>query len=214
MTEGKAPQTDEGGDSAHPRAAAESGGAEAPGGEELTHWGAVEVVPAELGTAARLLRGAQNLFFTVVLLAMVVLGLLPILARFGVPVNASWAEPLMHQMVLWLALSGAAAATAGRKHISVDAVSHFLPRSLATGLRVLTSLVAAGVSGVLTWVSVAFVRGEAEYAVAGRGILGAPEWCWQLALPIGFSMLTLSLLLAVWREIRSLMPSKTEGRSP
>ena len=164
------------------------------------------------GAAARWLRAGQDLFFTVVLLSMVVLGLLPILARFGVPISASWAEPLVRQMVLWLALFGAAAATAGKKHISVDTVTHFLPRSPATCVKALTALVASGVSGVLAWVSIAFVRGEAEYAVAGGGILGAPDWCWQLALPVGFSFLALSLLLGAWREIRSLVPSKAKGR--
>ena len=200
-----------GGDGTPRRAAAEPEGEKPPPGGRLPGCGDADADGSAEGRVSRFVRGVQNLFFIAVLLAMTVLGLLPILARFGVPVNASWADPLVRQMVLWLALFGAASATAGKKHISVDAVTHFLPRSLATGVRILTSLVAAAVSGVLAWVSVAFIRGEAEYAVAGSGILGAPEWCWQLVMPVGFSLLAVSLLLAAWREIRSLMPSKAGG---
>ena len=193
---------------------ADGGDKESPPGGRLPHSGGTGVERGAPRRTVGFLRRVEEVFFSVVLLLMVVVGLLPMLARLGVPVSASWAEPLVRQMVLWLALFGAAAATADSKHISIDAVTHLLPRSLSTAIRMLTCLVAGGVSGVLAWVSVAFVRGEAEYATAGSGIFGAPEWCWQLVLPVGFSLLSLSLVVAAWRHFRSLVTSPAEGRVP
>ena len=86
-----------GGDGTPRRAAAEPEGEKPPPGGRLPGCGDADADGSAEGRVSRFVRGVQNLFFIAVLLAMTVLGLLPILARFGVPVNASWADDTIAQ---------------------------------------------------------------------------------------------------------------------
>ena len=152
--------------------------------------------PAAERRPARIVRRIEEIFFATLVLAMILLGLLPVLLRRVAAADLNWAEPLTRHMVLWIALFGAAAATRDRAHITIDAVTHFLPRTPRLLLRALTQFLTGGICGFLAWLSFVFVREERLFAGDRTAFLGIPEWWLTLALPVGFALLALRLLLA------------------
>jgi len=145
-------------------------------------------------------RRIEEALFAVILLGMIVAGLIPIFSRRFLPVGLTWPEPLMKQMVLWVALLGAGAATQERSHIAVDAVTHFLPQRARSVVRGLTHLGSAILCGAFACFSIAFVKDMAEFEGAKIAFLGVREWWLALILPIGFALLALRLGIAAAQD--------------
>ena len=151
----------------------------------------------------------EEVFFLVVLGLLIVLGLQPIVARPLGFAGISWGPALSQQMVLWLALFGAGAATRDRKHITVDALGQFLPERPRVALRGGTELLAAAICGMLTPVSYEFLRAELEYSSGQIAFLGIPAAWLPGILPLGFGLLALRLLLAAIADLRAAFSSRT-----
>ncbi len=144
----------------------------------------------------RFIRRTEEVFFGIVLFAIIILGLMPILLRTFSSTGVTWTEPLSRQLVLWLALFGAGAATQDNKHITVDIISHVLSSHWKARIAACTSFLSAGICGLLTWISIKFVIDEREYAGPSAIFSSIPEWMFELVLPIGFFILTVRLLIA------------------
>ena len=157
------------------------------------------------GKAKRLFRQVEEVFFATILLGIVSLGLTPIILRTFFNTGVTWTEPLTRQLVLWIALFGAGTATSERKHISIDILGHVLPYRWKMLVRVLTGTIAGVICGILTWVSIDFVRDEAQYASGSAFFLSVPEWLFELVLPVGFAILTLRFAIAVWQDAYSTL---------
>ena len=69
----------------------------------------------------------EDSILVLILVAMIFLAFLQIVLRNVFGVGLIWVEPLVRQMLLWVALAGAMVATRDHNHITVDAVSRFLP---------------------------------------------------------------------------------------
>ena len=153
----------------------------------------------------RLVCRLEELFFAVILLAVVGLGLAPIILRIFFQTGVTWAEPLTRQLVLWIALFGAAAATLDRKHISIDVIGHMLPKRWKTVQSLVTSTLAASVCTILAWLSAKFVREEARYTVASTIFLSVPEWIFELVMPIGFILLAVRFISVSVNDARCVI---------
>ncbi|MBT3375394.1 MAG: TRAP transporter small permease [Lentisphaerae bacterium] len=160
------------------------------------------------------IRRIEEVLFAIILIGMMVVGLIPVLARRFFPVGLAWPDPLSRQMVLWIALLGAGAATQARSHIAVDAVTHFLSRRARSGVRALTHFLSAVLSGAFAWFSVAFVRDMAEFEADNIAFLCVREWWLTLALPIGFALLALRLAIACIQDVRKSIRKTVEEGEP
>ena len=147
-------------------------------------------------------RRFEEIFFATILLAIVGLGLTPIILRIFFNTGITWTEPVARQLVLWIALFGASAATFDRKHISIDIIGHFLPKHLKIIQSVVTSIIAAVVCAIMAWLSVKFVKEEANYSAASSIFASIPEWIFELVLPMGFVVLTLRFTTVTVKDIR------------
>lgn len=145
----------------------------------------------------------EEVFFAIILGALLLTGLLPMVLRFLELPGVNWSRSLSSQLVLWLALFGAGAATRDRKHISIDAVSHVLPERGRLALRAATELLAAIVCGVLVPVAVSFVSLEADLTEGQTAFPGVPKSWLPAVIPVGLSLLSLRLLLAGWIDARA-----------
>ena len=148
----------------------------------------------------RLITRIEEIFFVLILLTIVILGFLPIILRNFFQTGVTWTEPMARQLVLWIALFGASSATVDRKHISIDIVGHFLPSRWKSALRACTGIMAGAICGIMTWISIRFVKEEAQYSSASPIFTSVPEWIFELVLPIGFAILTLRFAIAVWQD--------------
>lgn len=119
-----------------------------------------------------------------------------------------WADALTDQLVLWLAMVGAIAATRDRKQISIDVLSRLLPAGLRLAASVLVYLFAAAVCGLIGWYGL-------ELLVASRELndtlLGLPAWYFQAVVPFGFGLIAYRYLILL---LAALFGAGEEGSGP
>jgi TRAP-type C4-dicarboxylate transport system permease small subunit len=141
----------------------------------------------------------ESVISVLLLGGLIVAGLMPIIFRGNQQVNTGWVGPFTHHAVLWIALFGAAVASRDQKHITVDAIGQILPPHRRRLLHVGTDLLSAIVCGFVTFLSTSFVRQEWASA-ASPEFWGIPERILQLALPLGFAMITIRFVGSAWRN--------------
>ncbi len=103
-----------------------------------------------------------------------------------------WGDAFLRQLVLWMAVLGAAVATRYDRHINVEIGSKFLPKRWKIGVRIYTDAFAATICGLLVYSGVGLVRSE----MGARSIAFAsvPAWVMELVIPIGFGLICLRYL--------------------
>jgi TRAP-type C4-dicarboxylate transport system permease small subunit len=135
------------------------------------------------------------------LLAMLLIALGQIVLRNGFDSGVLWAESFSRILVLWVAMLGAMVATRENNHISIDAVSRYLPSRWQNYLATLTSVVSSVICALVAWYSFEFVR--FEYVDNTLAFAKVPNWICQSILPIGFGVMSLRFLVQmvrVWRQ--------------
>jgi len=138
--------------------------------------------------AARLGRWIETALLAGLVAAMIGLASSQILMRNLVGSGRSWADEALRIMVLWATMIGAVAASREQRHVSIDALSRYLPRAWAPWLRLVTNAFAAGVCGLLAWASYQFLAGS--MAAGDRLFAGqVPAWAVQAILPVAFALL-------------------------
>ncbi len=105
-----------------------------------------------------------------------------------------WAESFVRVLVLWIAMLGAMVATREGNHINIDAVSRFLPVTVARLATVVTGLFAAAVCGVVAWYSIELVMFEFEDQTIAFAVV--PNWVTQSIIPFGFTVMGMRFLAA------------------
>jgi TRAP-type C4-dicarboxylate transport system permease small subunit len=149
--------------------------------------------------ADRFGRRAETVLLTVLLGAMVLLASGQIVLRNIWGTGLSWADEALRILVLWVTMLGAVAASREGKHVSIDAVSRYLPKRLATGSGRLIDAFVAVVCAVLAWESYLFVVDSFD---AADTVLGGrlPAWSVQLVLPVGFALICYRFVVAAFRN--------------
>ena len=162
----------------------------------------------------RVLLVLEDGLLVLVLAAMILFSFTQIALRNLFDIGFAWIEPLLRHLVLWIALLGAMVAARENSHLSVDAVTAFLPRRLKMGVRVLTDAFTALVCGLLGYSSVLLAMDLYEYPPPGS--FGDQAWIFSLVLPLGFCVMALRyLVFMVLHGIslitgNSLVPSETD----
>ncbi len=134
--------------------------------------------------------GALLIFFLAVILVM---AFLQVVLRNVFSYGFLWADIVLRHLVLWIAFLGASLATSQERHISIDALTRFLPERAKHAARVLTNLFAAVVCYYFMTASFAFVQSEAE---AGTTLsANIPVWYAEVIIPVGFGLLVIHFLV-------------------
>jgi TRAP-type C4-dicarboxylate transport system permease small subunit len=163
------------------------------------------------GRIGRIVRRVEEVIFSVFVVLMVVLGLLPIILRYFSSVGIQGTDVLSRHLLLWIALLGAGTAVRERSSISVDLLSHMVSMRKRLLIRGITEFASVAVCVIVVWASVAFVRSQAEFSSGKVAILSVPEWWLSLVLPIGFSILTLRLLVAAVTDLMAAWRMKEKS---
>lgn len=116
--------------------------------------------------------------------------------------SLDWADPLVQQLLLWTALLGALLATRQRRHLRLDLLLRLAPAPLCLVLEVLGEGCSTCICGLLTWVAVQFLQGEAQAGTLG--VFSLPTWKLQLIFPLAFGLMTLRFALQAVRHLRVL----------
>jgi TRAP-type C4-dicarboxylate transport system permease small subunit len=151
-------------------------------------------VSEKFRSIAPLLNWVEDGFLCVLLLALVMLAFAQILLRNLFGIGLIWADPLLRQIVLWVAMIGAGIATRQYRHIHVNIIIRFLPSRVKAGVQALTDLFAAVICGLLVYSTWSLVMDEYQYHVEGNLVGGIPMWVAQAILPFAFTLISLRFL--------------------
>ena len=149
--------------------------------------------------AAAFGRFAENCLIVVLLTGIIGLASAQIVLRNFFSDSISWADPLIRLAVLWLALLGAIAASRDGRHITMGALTRWLPQRVQAIPGFAAELFAAVVCGVFTWVSVEFVLSSVRYE--DQLLNGVPAWPLQTIMPIAFALIGYRYLVRALRRI-------------
>jgi TRAP-type C4-dicarboxylate transport system permease small subunit len=164
----------------------------------------------------RIDRAARTLetgFIVAILGGLIILGAAQIVLRNFFSIGFAWGDGLTRLAVLWLGLLGALAASRDGRHITMGAVTRYLPRRLQLVAGVGADWFGAAVSGVLAWVSWSFVSDSREF---GDTLLGdVPAWWLQAIMPVAFALMAwLFLVQSLRRSRRAAAVSEPPGTDP
>lgn len=144
----------------------------------------------------------ENVLLLLLLLGMIGLSAAQILLRNFFDIGFFWSDEVLRMLVLWIALTGAVAASRSDKHIAINLLDNFLSPRVLPVARLVTHAFSVGICGLLTWFSLQFALTTREY---GDVVLSdTPAWLLQLVLPLGFGLMTYRYLLYCFKDIMAL----------
>jgi TRAP-type C4-dicarboxylate transport system permease small subunit len=129
--------------------------------------------------------------------------LIVVVLRNFFSIGVNWSDGLIRLVVLWLALLGTLAASREGRHLTMGAVTRWLPQRLQTGAGVTADLFAATFCSLLARYAVSFVADSREF---GDSLLNVvPAWWLQAPLPVAFALSAWQFLVrAVLRALHRL----------
>lgn len=153
----------------------------------------------------RVARVLETWLIVLILGGLVLLGAGQIVLRNMFSMGLPWGDGLARLAVLWLGLLGAMAASRDGRHITLGAVTRFLPERWRLFSAVAADLLAAGVSAVLAFQAWVFVTDSREF---GDTLLNdVPAWWLQAIMPMAFALMALQFVVhAVRRWLSGAVP--------
>ena len=160
--------------------------------------------------------GFLNKIETVLLVSllgtMVLLAFVQVVLRNAFGTGIMWGDTMVRHIVMWAGFMGAALATSDEKHISIDALTRFIPERIRHIVHIFTNLFALVVCHALALAAWAFVMQERDGG--GELMLSIPTWTAMLVIPFGYWLLEFHFFVKMADNAASgLMPRK-EGHQP
>lgn len=132
-------------------------------------------------------RTLETWLIVLILGGLILLGAGQIVLRNVFSMGLSWGDGLSRLAVLWLGLLGAMAASRDGRHITLGALTRWLPERPRRFAGVAADLAAGAVSAALAWHAWAFVQDSREF---GDVLLNdVPAWWLQAIMPVAFGMM-------------------------
>ncbi len=153
--------------------------------------------------AERLGRAIETTLIAAVLGGLVVFATAQIVLRNFFSIGVNWSDGLIRLVVLWLALLGTLAASREGRHLTMGAVTRWLPQRLQTAAGVTADLFAATFCALLARYAVSFVADSREFGDTLLNVV--PAWWLQAPLPVAFALSAWQFLArAVLRALHRL----------
>jgi TRAP-type C4-dicarboxylate transport system permease small subunit len=148
----------------------------------------------------RLTRFAHRIENLAVALALLAMGLLPVLEillrglfSLGLPGSVGYVQNL----TLWVGFLGAIIASRERRHLNLSTAELVLPAGAKPAAQTATAFVSVAVGAGLFWASLQFVLSDMADPVRIGGWL--PLWCVEAVLPVSFLVITLRFVTQAGR---------------
>lgn len=162
---------------------------------------------SRLSAVIRFLHHSEDLILTLLLIGLIGISSLQIVLRNFFDYSFLWADPLSRNLVLWLGLLGAATASRGNKHITIDLTGQLLKGKKLHFIRLITSVFTVFICGLVAWYSAQYVLLEAE--TSGTTFLNIPYWVLPAIIPFSFAVIALRYSLQAVIHSMSLFGYRT-----
>jgi TRAP-type C4-dicarboxylate transport system permease small subunit len=136
---------------------------------------------------AALGRSVETTLLAVLLGGLIVFASAQIVLRNFFSISVNWGDGFVRLTVLWLALLGALAASRDNRHITMGALSQWLPPMAQRLAGVIADTFAAVFCGAFAWFALAFVRDSKAFGDTLLDVV--PAWWLQSIMPLAFAMI-------------------------
>jgi len=122
-----------------------------------------------------------------IIIFMVLISFTQVLLRNFTAAPFTWSDQLLRQLVLWIAGLGAGLAVLDEKHIKIDLLSYIGNAHVRKVAQLISNLFAAFICYLMTTYSIEFL--QQRKLMAEIGVLGVPQWIYEIILPLAFGLL-------------------------
>ena len=145
---------------------------------------------------------AEKAVLVVLISFMVLLSFWQVVLRQVFSTGILWADTLLRHLVLWAGFLGAALATVEGKHFALEAVTPKEGR-MGSAMRLTAHASAVLVSAFLVRASWGFLMEErsAGSVLFAAGGVEVPAWVFSAAVPVGFSLVLLHMLVRIAADL-------------
>ncbi len=155
------------------------------------------------------LNKAESALLIVLLIVMVLLAFAQVVLRLVFSAGFVWADIFLRHSVLWVGFLGGAIAISGKRHINIDAVTHYVSPRVRSAFSIITNLFAAVVCVLLSNAAVKFVRDEIS---SGTFVFGQiPSWYAEIIIPVGFALFVFHFLVRAGGSVEELRKKESAG---
>ena len=138
-------------------------------------------------------------FGAVILVIQTVLMLAEVIMRRIFGSSIIWSEELVRYLFIWFICVGSAACIPLHQHVTVDLLVQVLPVKASHWMECFTTILWTALSGYVTYLTAQYTWSLFKLGNLSTA-LHAPMWIVNLALPVGFGLMTVRLLILLYRE--------------
>lgn len=138
------------------------------------------------------------------ILAMGIILFYEVIVRYFFNSPTIWAQEVSVYLFIWTMLAGAAYTLQVGKHVRIDLLIIRFSEKTQTFLEFLTSIFGMLFSGFVTYQGWNMLKATLKYHKLSATPLRVPLWIPQLALLVGFALLTLQFLIIIGAKFSAL----------
>lgn len=118
-----------------------------------------------------------------------------------------WAEEVATTSFIWSVFIGSAAAYRYKMHIGIDFVSKFGPARWRSFVAVIIDALMVAINGYIVYLSILFIQAN---SLKRTPVLDIPAFYVNLALSVGFGLMTLYALVFLIQDLRKLLSTQPQ----
>lgn len=150
----------------------------------------------------RILHNLEDGILISLLLIMILMAVMQIVLRNLFDSGILWGDAFVRVLVLWIGLIGAMIASRKNHHISIDAVSRFLPPSLKKLSDLIIYLFTMIICSIMAYYSFTFVLLEKQDNLTA--FADVPVWICESIIPIAFSIIMFRYMILFFLTLMRL----------
>ena len=137
-----------------------------------------------------------------------------VICRYFFKSPTIWAQETSIYLFIWTMLAGSAYTLQKGKHVRIDLLIEHLSLRTQRILEMVTSFVDMVFCAIVSWQAYEMIAASVGYNKVSATLLRVPMWIPQMALLLGFVLLTFQFALIIAARYEQVFGDKKEEKSP
>ena len=137
-----------------------------------------------------------------------------VVCRYFFKAPTIWAQETSIYLFIWTMLAGSAYTLQKGKHVRIDLLIEHLSLRTQHIIEMITSFVGMVFCAIVSWQAYEMIAASVGYDKVSATLLRVPMWIPQMALLLGFVLLTFQFALIIAARYEQVFGSKKEEKSP
>ena len=137
-----------------------------------------------------------------------------VVCRYFFKAPTIWAQETSIYLFIWTMLAGSAYTLQKGKHVRIDLLIEHLSLRTQHIIEMITSFVGMVFCAIVSWQAYEMIAASVGYDKVSATLLRVPMWIPQMALLLGFVLLTFQFALIIADRYEQVFGSKKEEKSP